>query len=184
MGVVDRPLVITLALDPVAQQRFDGERAALFPAGRTAVGAHVTLFHAVPGQLEPTVRADLAEVCARAPFTVAVTEVTALGRGAGYRLRAAGLDDVHAQLRRRWQADLTAQDRQGFRPHVTVQNKADVETARRTVAQLRAAFHPFEVGAIGLDLWRYDGGPWTPLASVPFTLSRRAGPEPTVPASD
>ena len=168
MHLDDRPLVITLALDASAQRRFDDERRAYFPTGRTAVGAHVTLFHAVPGRLEPAVRADLADVCRRAPFAVRVTEVMALGRGAGYRLEAAELADVHARLRERWHPDLTAQDRQGFRAHVTVQNKADAETARRTVARLRADFHPFDVTATGLELWRYDGGPWTSLARVAF----------------
>ena len=170
MDVGDRPLVLTLALDPDAQRRFDEERTANFPAGRTAVGAHVTLFHAVPGRLEPVVRADLAQACLRKAFTVDVTEVMSLGRGAAYRLSAPELNDVHAQLRNRWYDDLTAQDRQGFRPHVTVQNKADVDTARRTVHELRAAFRPFQVGAIGLRLWRYDGGPWTPLASFRFLV--------------
>lgn len=170
MDVGDRPLVLTLALDPGAQQRFDDERAANFPAGRTAVGAHVTLFHAVPGRLEPVVRADLAQVCLREPFMVDVTEVVSLGRGAAYRLCAPELNDVHAQLRRRWHDDLTAQDRQGFRPHVTVQNKADVDTARRTMLQLQAAFRPFQVSATGLRLWRYDGGPWTLLADVGFAV--------------
>lgn len=168
MDVDDRPLVLTLALDPVAQRRFDDERATYFPAGRTAVGAHVTLFHAVPGRLEPAVQADLVDVCDRQAFQVAVTEVMALGRGAGYRLQAPELDDVHARLRSRWHNELTAQDRQPFRPHVTVQNKADVDTARETVRRLRAAFRPFTVSATGLELWRYDGGPWTPLVSLGF----------------
>lgn len=170
VDVGDRPLVLTLALDPGAQQRFDDEREAYFPAGRTAVGAHVTLFHAVPGRLESVVRADLAQVCLRESFSVDVPEVMPLGRGAAYRLSAPELSDVHAQLRKRWYADLTAQDRQGFRPHVTVQNKADVDTARRTVLRLQTQFRPFQVGATGLRLWRYDGGPWTPLASVSFQI--------------
>ena len=171
VGLDDRPLVLTLALDPVAQQRFDDERTAYFPAGRTAVGAHVTLFHAVPGRLEPAVRADLVQVCLRKSFVVDVTEVTSLGRGAAYRLHAPELNDVHAQLRNRWYDDLTAQDRHRFHPHVTVQNKADVDTARRTLLRLQAAFRPFQVGATGLQLWRYDGGPWAPLASVGFAVA-------------
>ncbi|GAB2456763.1 hypothetical protein [Jatrophihabitans fulvus] len=47
------------------------------------------------------------------------------------------------------------------------------EQARRTLADLDAAFAPFEVTALGWTLWRYDGGPWTHLADVPFTA---AGP--------
>ena len=57
----DRPLVLTLRMDEAAQARFDRERAAWFPAGRTAVGAHLTLFHALPGALRDRVEADLEE---------------------------------------------------------------------------------------------------------------------------
>lgn len=160
------PLVVTLAVDDEAQQRFDRERAALFPPGRTRVGAHVTLFHAVPGELEDDVRADLAD--AGPPFPVRVTEVMALGRGAAYRLESVELSNRHRALQQAWWPHLTKQDRQGFRPHVTVQNKVTSEVARRTVADLRAAFVPFEITARGWTLWRYDDGPWTHLADVPF----------------
>ncbi|WP_375490533.1 2'-5' RNA ligase family protein [uncultured Jatrophihabitans sp.] len=160
------PLVVTLVLDDATQQRFDAERARLFPAGRTAVGAHVTLFHAVPGELEEQVRADLAEHAVDA-FDVGVDAVMSLGRGAAYRLAAPELDRVHRALQQLWWAHLTRQDRQPLRAHVTVQNKVSAEQARETVAALRASFVPFTAIAHGLALWRYDGGPWTALARFP-----------------
>ena len=43
------PLVVTLLLEPSAQERFDRVRAAHFPAERNHLAAHVTLFHALPG---------------------------------------------------------------------------------------------------------------------------------------
>ena len=162
-----RPLIVTLAIDAAAQQRFDAERAALFPPGRTAVGAHVTLFHALPGAFEGQVRADLSDVAGPA-FDVLVARVQPLGRGAAYALESAELMRRHHELRRRWSAALTPQDAQGFRPHITVQNKVDPAEARATVARLRAGFEPFAVRAEGWSLWRYDGGPWTPLATIPF----------------
>lgn len=162
-----QPLVVTLTVDPATQARFDAERAQWFPAGRTQVGAHVTLFHAVPGELEDTVRADLADVAGPA-FDVRITGVVPLGRGAAYALESPELFRAHRTLQQRWYPDLTKQDRQGFRPHVTVQNKVDPDTARRTVAALRAAFTPFTVRAEGFTLWRYDGGPWTELVRIPF----------------
>jgi 2'-5' RNA ligase len=163
-----RPLVITLALPDDVQARFDEERARWFPAGRTAVGAHVTLFHAVPGELQDEVRAALAEQAGRA-LDLRVTGVMALGRGAAYRTESAELTRRHRALQQRWWPHLTRQDQQGLRAHVTVQNKVEPAEARRTVAALQASFTPYDVAAVGFDLWRYDGGPWTHLTRVPFT---------------
>ena len=155
---------MTLLLDPAAQDRFDAARRELFPAGRTQVGAHVTLFHALPGEWRAAADADLAEIADRPAFDVLVSGVLPLGRGAAYRLESGELTAVQVALRSRWEAGLTPQDRQPYRPHVTVQNKVTPEEARRTVTALRAAFTPHRVRAAGLALWRYAGGPWEPLS--------------------
>lgn len=163
-----QPLVVTLALESSVEERFEAERARWFPAGRSAVGAHVTLFHAVPGALESEVRADLADV-AGPPFAVDVTRVMPLGRGAAYAMASDELTRRHRELQRRWAAHLTRQDSQPLRVHVTVQNKVDPAEAGRTVESLRAEFVPFATTATGFRLWRYDNGPWTKLAEFPFT---------------
>lgn len=162
------PLVVTLVLGDESAARFDAERRELFPSGRTSIGAHVTLFHAVPGSLVDVVLADLAALDVAGPFPVTVTEVVPLGRGAAYRLAAPALAAVHRTLQRSWWASLTAQDRQGFRAHVTVQNKVTPEVAKRTVQRLRADFVPFDVTALGVAVWRYVGGPWEPVQTVRF----------------
>ena len=162
------PLVVTLLLEEAAQARFDAERATLFPAGRTAVGAHVTLFHALPGEHVDQVGADLVDAAGRPGFPVAVTGLQPLGRGVAYRMRSAELAAVHALLRGRWEPWLTRQDAQPFHPHVTVQNKVTPEVARATLARLEAGFAPREVAATGLALWAYAGGPWEPLSRFPF----------------
>lgn len=104
----------------------------------------------------------------RPAFAVRVTGVQPLGRGAAFRLESGELAAVHARLRELFAAGLTPQDRQPFRPHVTVQNKVDPAVARATVESLRAAFVPAEVPATGLALWRYAGGPWEPLSGHRF----------------
>jgi 2'-5' RNA ligase len=153
-----RPLVVTLEIDEPAQARFDSERAALFPAGRTQVGAHVTLFHAVPASIEPVVLAELAAAAAaREPFPIEVRELMSLGRGVAYRLRSAELLSLHRGLQLRWWEQLSPQDRQGYRPHVTVQNKVSPEVAHRALGQLRQRFEPFSITARAVRLWRYDG---------------------------
>jgi 2'-5' RNA ligase len=160
------PLVITLALDPAAQQRFDAERRRWFPADDA--GAHVTLFRAVPGAWEEQVRIDLVQA-AGAPFPVGVAGVLPLTGGAAYALASPELARRHRVLRQWWWDHLTASDRRAFRPHVTVQSEASPAEARATVAVLRRAFRPYEVRAEGFVLWRDDGGTWTELARIPFT---------------
>ena len=55
---------------------------------------------------------------------------------------------------------LTGQDRQGFRPHVVVQNKVSGGEAKELLGRMQVEFRPFTVRAEGLQLWRYLGGPW------------------------
>ena len=59
------PFILTLTLDPQAQARFDALRARHFPADRLFVGAHVTLFHALPRDvgLEVIQQAAVASDC-------------------------------------------------------------------------------------------------------------------------
>ncbi len=159
------PLVVTLVLDAETTDRFERERAQHFPAGRTAVGAHLTLFHAVPGERLGTVLGDVREQARRPAFDLAVSEVFPLGRGVAYRLESDEVLEIHARLQTAWHAVLTRQDRQRLSPHVTVQNKVQPEQARATLARLRAVFTPFTASATGLAVWRYVGGPWEPAGS-------------------
>jgi 2'-5' RNA ligase len=162
-------LIVTLLLDEDAQQRFDRLRAEHFPAERNFLGAHVTLFHALPGEHEDAVRAELAAVTDRPAFEVAVTGVRFLGRGVAYDLASAELDRLRASLAAAWQPWLTPQDRQKHRAHVTVQNKVTPEVARALHERLSAAFVRGSVTARGLGLWRYLGGPWEPVAALSFS---------------
>ena len=178
------PLVVTLLLGEEAQRGFDRLRAAHFPLrplpgsrpehardggeGAFRLAAHVTLFHALPGEHLPTVADDLRRAADRPPFDVAVTGVRLLGRGVAYVLDAAELAALHQELAARWQPWLTRQDRQRLSPHVTVQNKVEPAVARRLHEDLAAAFEPFPVPGRGLGLWRYLGGPWEPVAEFPF----------------
>jgi 2'-5' RNA ligase len=165
---VTPPLVITLLLAEAAQERFDRLRAAHFPPERNHLAAHVTLFHALPGEREDAVAADLAAAAGRPAFDVAVTGVRLLGRGVAYTLESAELAALRDRLAAAWAPWLTPQDRQRHAPHVTVQNKVEPAVARALHARLQAAFTPERVPATGLGLWRYLGGPWERVAGYPF----------------
>jgi hypothetical protein len=133
------------------------------------VPAHVSLFHHLPGSELDAVRRRLKAVCGQvAPPPVLVAEVRSIGRGVAYRLRSPALVDVRAELADGWATLLIAQDREGFQPHVTVQNKVTGTQAKATLAQLAAGFTPFETRAIGVAIWRYRDGPWEALGHVDF----------------
>lgn len=167
-GPSSEPLIVTLLLDDDAQARFDRLRAEHFPPERNFLAAHVTLFHALPGERLDAVLADLRDAAVREPFDVAVTGVRFLGRGVAYSLASPELAALRAGLVSAWQPWLTPQDRQKHAPHVTVQNKVAPAVARALHEQLAAEFFPYEVRARGLGLWRYLGGPWAPVAELPF----------------
>ena len=162
------PLIVTLLLEKAAQQQFDRLRDQHFPRERNFLAAHVTLFHALPGEQLDAVRADLAEAADRPAFDVAVTGVRFLGRGVAYSLPSSEVAALRTGLVSSWEPWLTPQDRQKHAPHVTVQNKVAPATARALHERLLAEFVPYDVGARGLGLWRYLGGPWEPVAEYPF----------------
>ena len=163
-----QPLILTLALDDEAQARFDALRRAHFPPERNHLAAHVTLFHALPGEAEAAAREDLQRAAERPPFQVRVNRVRSLGRGVAFDLDSAELTALRGRLAAGWEHQLTPQDRAWHRAHVTVQNKVAPESARALLAELAAGFVPYEVQASGLALWRYLGGPWEPLGRFAF----------------
>ncbi len=166
---VAEPLILTLALDPAAQAGFEAQRRRYFPATLNKIPAHVSLFHALPGEELAAIRELLTTLAATtAPFLVQVHDVQKLGRGVAYALLAQPLDRLHGELRGAWLPWLTAQDQQGFRPHVVIQNKVDPPQARALYERLAAGFRPYSVTATGLLLWRYLGGPWALEGEFPF----------------
>lgn len=167
------PLILTLKFDSESQARLEKVRKQHFPPERNRVPAHLTLFHQLP-DLDTT--RDTVESIARrfALFSVGVTGLRALGRGTAYTVDSAALLNLHNQLSTAFSADLIPQDRQTFRPHVVVQNFVDRECARRTLAELTSVFEPYEVLALGLDLWIYQNGPW--LFERTFSFSEGVSP--------
>ncbi|SFU32516.1 2'-5' RNA ligase [Methylobacterium sp. 174MFSha1.1] len=163
------PLILTLELDEAAFAEFDGQRRRYFPPALNKIPAHVTLFHHLPGEEERGIVETLAaEVRAQAPLPVAVASLRFIGRGVAYGLDSPRLSALRGRLAATFEPWLTPQDRQGYRPHVTVQNKVAPEEARALHRELEAAFVPREITGIGLLLWRYLGGPWEARGRFPF----------------
>ena len=129
--------------------------------------AHLSLFHTLPE--DDSVRETLQQTAAdTTAFPMRVESVRSLGRGVAFFLRSPEAAHMHRTLSAAFAEYLSPQDRQGFRPHVVVQNKTTGEHARKTLALLSGGFAPWVCGAVGLDLWRYLGGAWLHLERFAF----------------
>ena len=168
-GASVEPLILTLKMDAAAQERFDRLREAHFPPERNYLQAHLTLFHALPGEQAPSIASDLQEACrSREPMALDAVGLRFLGKGVAYDLRSPEFESLRRELSGRWARWLGRQDRHRIKPHVTVQNKVSPERARALYNELQASFVPFQVTGEGLSLWRYLGGPWEPAGSFTF----------------
>ncbi len=164
-----QPLILTLALDGASHAFFEARRQEHFPPARNIVPAHLTLFHRLAGDDEGAVRSELATVAAgTTPFALSVERLRFLGRGVAYAIHSPELHALRARCAAVFADRLTPQDQQGYRPHVTIQNKANPVEAKDLFEALSAGFVPFEAEAVGFLLWRYLAGPWERIAFLPF----------------
>ncbi len=169
MSLDPRPLILTACLEPHIQARFEQLRRDHYPPELNRVPAHVSLFHHLPGSELDSVKRRLKALCGEMPPPeVNVTGLKLLGRGVAYKLRTPMLSDLRAELADGWSTLLIPQDRAGFDPHVTVQNKVTPAEAKATLQALSASFQPFVTRAISVAIWRYCDGPWEALGSVAF----------------
>ena len=168
-AVASAPLILTATIERAAAERFEAERRRYYPPDRNLVRAHVTLFHALP----PSSAADVTARCrmiarGTAPIAAEATGLFSLGRGVAYRIHAPELERLRAELADAWWTLLSAQDQARIRPHVTIQNKAEPAAAKALLASLQPAFAPIRFAFVGLELWRYVGGPWDPAGAFRF----------------
>ncbi|WP_310498685.1 2'-5' RNA ligase family protein [Sandarakinorhabdus sp.] len=164
-----RPLIVTALAQASVQGRLEALRQTHFPAERNQVPAHVTLFHALPGSMADDVLRRLKAVCGPLPPPRAeMPHLRFMGRGVAMAVHSPELSAIRDELAHGWHGLLTLQDAQGWRPHVTIQNKVTGAQARATFERLSATFQPITTQFCALALWRYCGGPWQPVARVGF----------------
>jgi len=160
-GLSAPPFVLTLEMDGASFARLNALRQRFYPPERNQVPAHVTLFHQLPGERAREIKAQLRQTAAAQPaFDVAVTEAKPLGQGVALALRSPQLLALRERLAAEWQPWLSEQDRAGYRPHVTIQNKVSTAEARRALREVTAALRPFTMRGLGLHLWAHLDGPW------------------------
>jgi len=151
-------------------------RRAHFPPERSCLRAHVTLFHHLPPSIERELR-DLLKDIVRGLWPAAqLASPFSLGGGVAYRIDSPDLQEVRAHIAERFAPLLMPQDRNAWRPHITVQNKVKADAARVLLATLSADFTPRPLDITGLAAWWYRGGPWEPIGAWAFGTGHAVKP--------
>ena len=146
----------------------DGLRRRYFPPERNQLAAHLTMFHHLPPSCGDELDRRLAALC-RGPAPAArVPGVRSLGKGVALAVESEELRAIRAELAEAFEGMLLPQDRQGWRPHITVQNKVEPAVARATQAGLVAVVRPRALRIAGLASWDYLGGPWRARSRFSF----------------
>lgn len=162
-------LILTLGLDPVSFSCLNQLRQQHFPAEKNLLPAHITLFHTLPIEQQPSIQQTLPVLCAHLPvFELWFPGLRFLGRGVALEVDSPQLLQLRQRLAQTWKGWLTRQDRQNYRPHVTIQNKTTAEQARQLYNHLAPLWQPFSGYGTSLLLWYYQGGPWELAAEFPL----------------
>ena len=166
----NHPLLVTLKIDNESFEYFNALRLKYFPPEKIKIGAHITLIHKLPGEEEVYIKSVIREAAGKTnAFKMQTVKLWKLGQGVAYLLDSAEAVKVQAGLRDIWWGWLNPQDKQrGFKPHITVQNRALPKQASELFHRLTAEFEPVEITALGLSLWRYLGGPWEHVEDFAF----------------
>lgn len=161
----DDTFVVTLRMDAVSFNRLDILRRRHFPPDINCLPAHLTLFHAVTVE-------QVAKLPVAAPsgdsIRLQFVRPILIGRGVAIAVDRGATSDLHSRMIEALGCGLTRQDRQPFRPHVTIQSKVTREVAQATFSEVASDFSPWLGHGIGLDVWRYLGGAWAPHLQIPL----------------
>lgn len=162
------PIIVTALFGDADHAFLDKLRRLHFPPDRNHLAAHLTMFHQLPPSTEGEVRRRLSDAAKAARPTAELSGLMNLGRGVAFRVRSAGLEAIRATLAEAFHGLLTPQDAGGWRPHVTIQNKAEPADAKRLFDEFTAKFVPRHLIIAGLAAFYYRGGPWEPIARYAF----------------
>lgn len=167
------PIIVTALFGPADTAFFDDLRVRHFPPERNQLKAHLTMFHHLAPSLERELKQRLvAETKGVSAPQARIAGLMSLGRGVAFRIESPVLKDIRDRLADAFATLLTPQDRAGWRPHVTIQNKVEPAVAKALQSELERDFRPRTVRIAGLATYWYRGGPWEPLSRHMFAQDR------------
>ena len=161
-------LIVTAELGPADLAWLNDLRRRHYPPDRNRLPAHLTMFHTLPPSAEQELRHLLAGLASRGPPKAFIAGLMNLGGGVAFRIASEGLDRIRAEIAERLVGLLTAQDRAGWSPHVTIQNKVSPRDAKSLIQALQGRFDSRPIKVAGLGLHRYLGGSWETLRAYSF----------------
>jgi 2'-5' RNA ligase superfamily len=162
---MDPTYILTAEMDDASFARLDALRREHFPPERNFLSAHISMFH----RLVPAQAARLRDLTLPpSPLAVRFDALLPLGFGVAIRVRSDELERLRDDIRAAIGGEFSSQDRQPWRPHVTIQNKVTAEAARLLQQQLDQSFAAREGTVTGLLLWEYLGGPWKFVERLAF----------------
>lgn len=161
-------LIVTAEMRAEEFAWLDSLRRRHYPADRNQVPTHLTMFHALPPSAEGEVRSRLAALASEPPPKAMIAGLIDLGGGVAFRIVSDELDRIREHIAADLHGLLGAQDKGGWRPHVTIQNKVSPKIARALLSEMESAFRPRPLPICGLGLHRYKGGPWDRIATYAF----------------
>lgn len=163
------PMILTARIAEHDLVPFDLLRQKHFPPERNFLRAHLTMFHRLPGEHVERIVESLQSVAKKTrAISARISGICHLGGGVAFAIDSPDLNAIRNALRADFVHWLGSQDMRTWRPHITVQNKAPVAQANRLHRELTDSFCPHDIKIVGLDLWRYLGGPWASQATVPL----------------
>lgn len=170
MNEAKPPLILTLQLNKEAFHYFNALRKKYFPKEKNFIDAHLTLFHHLP--FENFIIEKLQNISKEQnDISLLVSDVVSIGKGTAIKIKSVALCKLHKQLQVEWQHLLTPQDKQRLWPHVTIQNKVTPQAAKDLFHYLSSSHSHFNGTGIGMQLWKYQNGPWEHLQDFAFSLA-------------
>ncbi|KAM0702005.1 hypothetical protein Q7P35_010915 [Cladosporium inversicolor] len=169
--------VLTLLTDEAHQKRMTALRKKYFPPKLNKLGAHLTLFHALPeSKLESTIVPTIKRVAAEwQPFSVNAAKPFRMKKGIAISVpKNQGGDlaqKVHGALLGAWEGEwwLSEQDAGGMRAHYTIMNKVDDEgEVTDAMEEVTGSWKGDRGTVVGLGLWRYEKGYWKWVEAFEF----------------
>lgn len=162
------PLIITAGIAAADFSWLERLRRAHYPPARNQVASHLTILHALPPSAEKELRTRLARIVLQPAPKASIEGLMDLGGGVAFRVVSADLDRIRDELSNDLFGLLGAEDRGGWRPHITIQNKVSPKLARALRQSLESTFRARPLAISGLELNRYLGGPWERLGTYKF----------------
>ena len=181
----DSTYVLTLRTNREFHERINDLRKQYFPAQLNKIGAHITLFHALPGsRLESIVSHLLEIVQTQQGFPIQIIKPIKMSHGVALDANNQEAHRLWDTLVRKWGpsgADFLSKQDQQFKAHYTIQNKVEKEVARHTWEEISDRFKGDEGQAIGFTLYQYKkDGHWRYQRAFDFAES----PRPPISSAD